>query len=542
MKKLTPRDYQLMCANLIIDDLIKYNSTIAVMATGLGKTILACLIVQMWNGGNILFLAHTKELIYQAADKLAEALGYRPGVEMAENYVERDTIYQGEMVVVGSVQTMYSDKRLAKYKNDPFSLIIIDECHHAPASSTYWKIVDYYRKANPNLKVLGITATPNRSDKAAMGLMFEKESFQMGTALAIDQGWLVPIIQEYVVSEAINYDGLATKRDEFGEADFRPGELAEAMNDEGALHAVAKPLVEKAEERKTVVFSADVRHAHELAAAINVYKPGSATSIDGKTDNAKRAQIIKDFSTGNLQYLVNCAVLIEGFDAPQCSCVAMARPTKSVSRYTQMLGRSLRPLPGIVDGPPDVFERQTSIFTSDKPNALVLDFVGNSSHKLASVFDVLGGNYDVEMRDLAVETAQQGQKPPAGLLEQSRAIVELERELASRKKLYANVGYNAYEVNPFDHDAAPALHEIKPMRGGSSDGQIGLLIKLGVQKETAMRYSKAQAGAVIEDVGAKRCTTGQAWKLKQNGIDPTQHNMKSAGEILNKLLGPREKR
>ena len=142
-----------------------------------------------------------------------------------------------------------------------------------------------------------------------------------------------------------------------------------------------------------------------------------------------RREIVERFNAGTLQFLCNCAVLTEGFDAPVCSAIVMGRPTKSLSLYTQMLGRGLRPLPGTVDAVAEAFDRRMAILTSDKPNCLVLDFVGNSEHKLANAYDVLGGNYDAEARELARKEAREGRKDLAEVIEQSAAVLALERQL-----------------------------------------------------------------------------------------------------------------
>lgn len=531
-RKLRP--YQQQAIDATIRQLEQFGSTVVVLPTGMGKTVFAAKLIAGWEQGNTLFLAHTRELIHQAADKLGGELGYRPPIEMGVSSVEMDTMYQGGMCVVASVQTMYGDKRLEKYRRHPFGLIVIDESHHATAA-TYRKVIDFFRELNPSLKVVGITATPNRADGAALGIVFESEAYQMSIGDAIGEGWLVPIEQEYVVCEAINYDGIKTKKNEFGEADFSGAALEDVMKEEEAIHAVAKPLVEKTGDRPTLVFCAGVEHAHLMAAVLNRYKPDSAAAVDGKTDPLARKKAVADFAAGRLQYLTNCMVFTEGFDAPNCSCVAMARPTKSLSMYMQMLGRGLRPLPNTVDGIAEPFDRRMSILTSAKPACYVLDFVGNSNHKLANVFDVLGGNYDVQVRELAKTEAVRQKKPVSEVLEQAKAVLELERQWSERKHVLADASYSAFGVNPFGDDAAPSVQTASKGRGGSSDAQIGLLVKLGVDYATAASYSKRQAGSVIDSMSSTRCTTGQAKTLRKHGIDPAGIPMDRASRIIDAI-------
>lgn len=534
MKQRQLRPYQQAAVDATLRQLDHYGSTVVVLPTGCGKTVYASRLIAGWERGNTLFLAHTRELIHQAADKLAVDLGYRPPIEMGVSAVDVDTMYQGEMCVVASVQTMYGDKRLAKYSRHPFGLIVIDESHHATAA-TYRKVIDHFRGLNPSLKVVGITATPNRADGAALGIVFDSEAYQMSIGDAIGDGWLVPIEQEYVVCGEINYDGIKTKKNEFGEADFSGSALEDVMVEEEALHAIAKPLVEKAGDRPTLVFCAGVQHAHAMAAVINRYKENAAVAVDGKTDPIDRKQAVANFASGRLQFLTNCMVFTEGFDAPNCSCVAMARPTKSLSMYMQMLGRGLRPLPGVVDGVPEAFDRRMGILTSGKPACYVLDFVGNSNHKLANVFDVLGGNYDADVRELAKTEAVRQKKPVGEVLEQAKALLELERQWADRRHITASAAYSAYGVDPFGEGAAPAVQTASKGRGGSSDAQVGLLVKLGVDRATALGYSKRQAGAVIDSLASTKCTAGQAKTLQRAGIDPTGIGMDRASRIIDSI-------
>lgn len=534
MKTLTP--VQVAAIEATRRQLKQYSSTIVVLPTGMGKTIFASKLISEWEDGNCLFLAHTQELIHQAADKLGAELGYLPAVEMGVLGQDPDTLYQGGMVVVGSVQSMYGDRRLEKYARHPFGLIVVDESHHS-TSATYRKVIDFFRRANPNVKVVGITATPNRADGSALGIVFESVAYQMTIQDAVEGGWLVPVTQEYVVVDSLSFDGIKTRKNEFGEGDFNAQQLEEMLTEEETLHKMAVPAIEKVGTRPTLFFTASVAHAHMLAAVINRYKPGSAKAVDGTTPKEDRKAVIADFNAGRIQFLCNCAVLTEGFDAPACSAVVMGRPTKSLSLYTQMLGRGLRPLPGLVYGVPEAFDRRMAILTSEKPNCLVLDFVGNSEHKLANSYDVLGGNYDVEARELARKEATRQRKDVGEVMEQAAALLALERQWREREEVKARAAYQSYAVDPFADGGRPAVNmDTGPRRGGASDAQVGLLVKLGVKRDTALGYSKRQAGAVIDKLASERCTDNQANTLRKYGYDPTGVNMDAASEIINRIV------
>ena len=121
-------------------------------------------------------------------------------------------------------------------------------------------------------------------------------------------------------------------------------ELAEVLEEEKNLHGMIHPTLEMAEDRPTIIFAATVRQAELIAEIINRHKPGSASWVSGKTPKNERKELLKDFASGNLQYVANVGVLVEGFDQPSVACVAMFTATKSRARYTQCIGRGTRPL------------------------------------------------------------------------------------------------------------------------------------------------------------------------------------------------------
>lgn len=532
----TLRDYQRESVAAVLRELDRTGSTMLVLPTGCGKTVVMAKLATNWQRGNVLLLAHRVELLDQAADKLEPELGYRPSIEQGIRAVDTDCLWQGGAVLVGSVQTMIGDRRLEKFRKLPFDLILVDECHHA-TSASYAKIIDYFRALNPSLKVLGVTATPTRADGTALGLVFDTAAFHLPMWEAIEAGWLTPIEQEYVAIESIDFDGVRTAQNEMGESDLKKSELEEILLEEENQHAMARPILDRAGERQCLVFTAGVKHAHALTAVLNRYRPDSAKAVDGKTDKGIRKGIVTDYAEGRLQFLVNFGVFCEGFDVPAVSLVAMGRPTKSVGLYTQMLGRGTRPLPDVVDLPAlsqDPSARRDAILRSGKPHLSVLDFVGNSRHKLVSSIDILGGNYDVETRALAQQRI--GVKPADVGRELKKAAAELalRREQDRRRRIKAGVSYTTEFVDPFGHDASPGEHVMDRQRGGCSDAQIALLVNLGVPRETAANYSGRQAGAVIDSLRSKRCTERQKATLAKFG-ESTDVNCDEAGRIIDAI-------
>jgi hypothetical protein len=303
------------------------------------------------------------------------------------------------------------------------------------------------------------------------------------------------------------------------------------MIDERALAATADPLVREAGHRPTIVFCATVRHAHELAAMIDRLAPGSAAAVDGETPYDERSSIVARFQRGDIQFLCNAQLFIEGFDAPSCSCVAVARPTKSIGRYTQMVGRALRPLPGVVDNPGDAGDRQLWILESDKPDALILDFVNAGANGLVTVDDVLGGDYDAETRELAAADRKKKGGTVGESLKRAKMLLALERLMEERMGNSPNV---AYEV--FDRDGRPMPSVSHgATRGSLSDGQLGFLVSLGCDPKTAFRYSRQQAGAVIDRMKETSCTEKQRKTLRRAGIDTTGIGVDRASRIIDAL-------
>lgn len=534
MKTLRP--YQRDCVDAILDTLNRVKSCVAVVPTGGGKTIIAAKLIVEWPYGNVLFLAHTQELIYQSAEKIGIEIGYKPHIEMGLHGAELDTLWDGDMVVIGSVQSMLNDRRLKKYQNHPFNLIIIDEAHHA-TSSSYLRVVDYFRALNPELRVVGITATPNRSDKTALGLVFEDVAYSKEIGWMVSQGWLVPFRQIAVHVESLDLGNVKVKRKPGQEADFAGAELEAILTEEKTLHEMAQPIIEQLGTRQAIVFTAGVKHAHLLADILNRHRMGCASAVDGTMDKNERASTLKAFSQGQLQFLTNCAVLTEGFDAPATAAVVMGRPTKSVSLYTQMLGRALRPLPGTIEGFDNVadpaWERQMAIATSENPDAVVLDFVGASRNGVVDCYDVLGGNYDVEIRQLAREHLGKGQLVTADDLSLAQQLAALRKAIRNRQHILAQAEYTVEEIDP--HRQVPALGAPSPRRGGATDGQVAYLVKLGVPRETALGYSKGQAGAVIESMSSSKCTTKQAATLAKYGIPTEGVNVTRAKAIIDQI-------
>lgn len=537
-----PRDYQGDAKSSVMREWESVVSTLVVMPTGLGKTIVFAEIIEAMQPKRALVLAHREELIWQARQRIHDATGLECDIEMADLRVS-PSLFSNTPVVISTVQTQNAEwnqhKRMGKFKPQDFGLLIIDEAHHATAKS-YKDVIHYYRQ-NPDLRVLGVTATPDRADEEALGQVFDSVAFDYEILDAIHGGWLVPIEQQFVTINGLDFSQVRTTAGDLNGAD-----LAEVMEAEKNMQGVASATVEIVGDRRTIVFTASVKQAEVISNIFNRHKPGMSDWVCGATNKDKRREILERFKTGDVQVVCNCNVLTEGFDNPAVEVVVMARPTKSRSLYAQMAGRSMRPLPGVVDNLPDSSTRRDYIRTSGKPSCLIVDFVGNSGrHKLMSSADILGGKVSEAAVERALAAAQKAGAPVRmdELLDDSedelRAEADARRKLeeARKAKLVAKVKFSAKRINPFD------AFEIQPVnsRGWDqgkhlSEKQIGLLLRQGIDP-TDMPF--AQAKQVINELfrrwDGKLCSLKQANVLKRYGYETHDLTREQASKLLDAL-------
>ena len=495
------------------------------MPTGGGKTILFADVIRRVFPRRALVIAHRVELIFQARDKIQRVTGLHADVEMGE-YRADGGLFQASPVVVSTIQTQCSGGdgggRMAKFDPQRFGLLIIDEAHHA-TSPTYRRVIDYYR-TNPALKVLGVTATPDRADEEALGQVFQSVAFDYEVLDAIHDGWLVPIEQQMVHVEGLDYSSIRTTA-----GDLNGGDLAAVMEAEKNLQQMASASLSIIGQRRALVFTASVKAAEMTAEIFNRHRQGMAAWVCGKTDREERRKVLKDFAAGKIQVVCNCGVLTEGFDDPGVEVIIMGRPTKSRSLYSQMVGRSTRPLPGVVDGPDTADARKAAIAASAKPSCLVVDFVGNAGkHKLVTSADVLGGKVSEEAMELAVARV----KKAGGPMRMAEALDEAEAELqqreqarlaevARRAKLVATARFTTQSVDPFD-----VLH-LEPVKARGWDNvksltekQRSLLAKQGINPDNlTFSQGKQLISEIFRRWDGKLCSFKQAKVLRKYGYD-----------------------
>ena len=531
------RPYQRDAVNECISTLRKNSSTLIVMPTGTGKTIVFSELINKASG-RVMVIAHREELIHQAARKVQAVCGFHPSIEMAE-LKDHGGMFASKCVVA-SVQTLNASKdgvhRRNKFNPHEFGLLVIDEAHHAVAKS-YLNTIKYFQR-NPNIKVCGVSATPDRADKLALGRVFESVAYNYEVYDAIQDGWLVPVVTNQVIVDSLDFSHVRKTA-----GDFNQGDLAKVVELESSLHGIASPCVEIAGNRKTLVFATTVSQAHDLCAIINRHGK-RAVFVHGKTPKDERREIIRRYKTGEYQFLCNVGIATEGFDDPEIEVVAIARPTCSRALMCQMVGRGTRPLPDVVDMPNTAEARRAAIKSSGKPSVEVIDFVGNSSkHKLATAADILGGKYPDEVVDRASQMAREASKPEDLISLMERASKEHEAEEASygvtskgdEYGLTAKAVYRQKRGDPFDvmNIAAHRIikHKSKPMsqRHQTTLTRSGIDIKDLNQHQQSVLY-----GEVIRRIKAKQCTYKQAKILKKYGYR-TDMSFQQAGATIDTL-------
>lgn len=537
------RDYQEAAADGVFAAWADHVSALAVLPTGLGKTVLFAEIIRRMHerGARAMVLAHREELITQAADKIQRVTGLEAQIEMGEYHVQP---YFGQMppVVVSTVQTHCAGGdgagRMSKFDPQDFGLVVIDEAHHATAG-TYRRCIDWYRQ-NPACKVLGVTATPDRADEAALGQVFDAVAYEYGVLEAIQNGWLVPIEQQMVTVGSLDFSGVRTTA-----GDLNQGDLAEVMENERNLQGIAAPTVEICGDRRAIIFATTVEQAERLAEILNRYKPDKAAWLCGKTDKEDRRNMLADFKAGRLQYVVNVGVLTEGFDDAGVQVVVMARPTKSRALYAQMAGRGTRPaeeVAGLLGDLPTAQERCAMIRGSSKPSCLIVDFCGNAGrHKLCCTADILGGNIDDDVVAEVARRVRENGKPVDMTAELEKVKAEVEarkkREAATRAGLQARAQFLVTKIDPFNEwDLAP-VQERGWDRGRHftpKQAQV-LLERIGVDPDK-IPYGQ---GKQLLDEYFRRLQGGyaslkQAALLKKRGFTmPLRHDM--AGRMIGRM-------
>ena len=324
------------------------NKQLVVLPTGAGKTVIfSHLPLFKQNSFPMLVLAHRAELLHQAKDKISWS---NPEISIEIEQGHNHAGYSD--VVVASVPTLgrAESDRITKYPRDYFNTIVIDEAHHAAAPS-YRRILDYFNAPF----VLGVTATPQRSDNTRLTDVFDEIVYYKTIQDLIEEGYLCPLVG-YRIKTNTDISGVATN-----EGDYVASQLEDAIDTPERNSAIVAAYNNLVPGSKAIVFCAGVRHANNLAASFKKSNINTGVIL-GDTEEDVRKDILKSFKENTLSVIVNVGVLTEGFDEPSVQTIILARPTRSTLLYTQIVGRGTRLFEG-------------------KPHCTVLDFADTTKGK-----------------------------------------------------------------------------------------------------------------------------------------------------------------
>lgn len=317
---------------------------VIVLPTGAGKSLVIAELARIARG-RVLVLAHVKELVEQNHQKYT-SYGLEAGIFSA-SLGQKDFHHKA---IFGSVQSV---ARAEDRFFENFSLLVIDECHRVAeeGSTQYQEIIQKLTEKNPNLAILGLTATPYR---LGMGWIFEvghdgevktdqkrffKQCvFELPLSYMIKNRYLTTPVKVDIPVTCYDFSELFEKGERYTTAD-----VEEVLKNQKRLTPlIVKNIVdisEKYNRKGVMIFSSTVKHAEEI---MQYLPPEQSRIVLGDTDIQTRDQIVEDFKNRRFKYLVNVSVLTTGFDAPHVDVIAIMRPTESNALYQQIVGRGLR--------------------------------------------------------------------------------------------------------------------------------------------------------------------------------------------------------
>lgn len=437
--------------------------TLLVLPTGTGKTICLADVAadSVRNGDRVLVMAHRKELLDQAADKILKTTGLRCSVERAEE----SSLDSWNRITVGSVQTLMRDKRLDQFAPDHFGTIIVDEAHHS-VSDSYQKVLQHF----PDASVLGVTATPDRGDMKNLGTYFESLAYEYTLPQAIKDGYLSPI-KALTIPLQLDLSNVHVQA-----GDFKAGEIGTALDP--YLHSIAQEMLKYCKGRKTVVFLPLVKTSKKFCKILNDIGL-SAAEVNGESRD--REDILDEFDMGLYDVMCNSMLLTEGWDCPDVDCIVVLRPTKVRSLYCQMVGRGTRIAP-------------------NKDHLLLLDFLWMTErHELCHPASLICESEDVAKKmtqNLEESAGQAIDIEEAEIQAESDVVTEREEALAEqlakmRRRKRKLVDPLQYEMSIQAEDLVNYTPTFGWQMGPPSEKQLQTLEKFGIMPDTVGNAGKA---------------------------------------------------
>lgn len=483
------RPYQAQALDAITEAYARgVDRQLVVLPTGGGKTIVFASLVSR-RPGRALILAHTDELIQQAAAKLRMVDGSLDIGIVKARQDEHDA-----PVVVASVQTLTRPGRTSRLGG--FGTVIVDEAHHAVARTYLGILEDLGCMGESGPLTAGFTATAGRSDKVGLGAVWQEVTYQRGLVQMIAEGYLCDV---KAVQIGADFD-LANVQTRSG--DYTDASLDAELERSQALDAAVKAYLDYADGRLAVAFTPTIASAQALAAKFTA-KGIPAGWVSGKLPLDERRAVLARLHRGEIRVVANAQVLTEGWDEPAVSCAIMLRPTKSAPFFTQMAGRVLRPFVGTVAGEPYV-----------KQDALILDLAGTAAETGLATVATLAG-----LPPKAVKTGQSllDAAEEHASIEQRKIAVGAARtrqfELLRRSELRwveADCGWvlpagpdQAMILVPAaDEEAEDAWHVYRRYRDSAPVLESGKPLTLDWARGVGEEIARAQGG-VLSQAGAK---------------------------------------
>lgn len=439
------RDYQKVCiGNARRDFRAGHKAVLVAMPPGCGKTTTAVAMTR--EGARVMVVVQQSVLVQQWVGTIKALRRRAASIEQAWEKADA-----GDEWIVATIQTLASDGRYRRFVGN-VDLVVVDECdtHFSPA---FRSMMGEFIAGGA--RVLGITATPYRGDRASLFGFYETCAYSLELLEAYRQAWLVqPTVTMHRV-KSIAYDQLSKTR-----VDFKPEEICRLMESEAVLHDVANLVTQYHRKSHGVIRCRSVRQSQQLRDVLVQRYGLKCSCVWGTQPEEERKREIAMFESGENTLITNCRVLGRGWDCPQVNEMFNAAPTKSKPVFVQALGRGNRALPGVLDGKHTVEERRAAIAASAKPTWAWHDITNTSRfHCPVTAIDILlAGNREIiekikedEGKDGEEQTLEEldaeMQAEIKAAEEQERVARELEKE--RRRGLIVGVTFDSHSRDLF---------------------------------------------------------------------------------------------
>lgn len=541
-ESIETREYQLDAATAVVNQWYETgdHGSLLILPTGCGKTITAGIVTQYQieaMSHKVLFMAHRSKLIQQATNVFQSAFGFATAVEKGEQSEREYAKLTGSEaeVVVATVQSLHSDRLMSRFTPDHFGCIIIDEAHRSGADS-YGAVLEYFQ----GYKLMGITATPDGS-KTGIGHRYQSIAYQMRLTQAILDGHLCRV-KIRTIPVPINLKEIKTTG-----GDYNLGDIIERISPH--IETIVYNVKPHLGTRQTVVFTPDVGSAKAVAEMFSCmgvpaeYVAGNSGKFGVGTKETEER--LTRFERREIQVIVCCEILSEGWDSPQVECVVICRPTKKRYKYVQMVGRGTRQCRSInktdvlvldLDWQCDETSRELckihELFADGTVDADVVEALGHEikkrqgSGKTKDEIDVLSLLQELQrdthyMRMLKVkytgkhtELYQHTERDPLGVGKVLDLKVRRGKDFDMRGGGPAKPGQIA-ALNLFGVTGAEKMSlwgagrllkklESREKKGLASHQQVKVMLKAGVDETQAREMKKRDAASVVSEIVSKQ--------------------------------------